>query len=118
MTAAEREWLERIEGKLDALLGRGQPQIDHYDGALVKLLHDTFDTDEFTRRDVIERAGISPALAKALLDTDVDTNSDTAIHDLSYALRRMKGTRAGKLHLWNDGNGNWQFMPVNLTPWD
>ncbi len=70
-------------------------------------------------RDVIERAEyLSSALTRALLDCDVDAKSDTAMHELKYALRRMKGTRVGDdLHLWNDGNGRWQFMPTHIMPW-
>jgi hypothetical protein len=107
LNAAEKAWLERIESKLDALLARGQPQTDRdEDEVLVKLLHDAFDTDEFTRRDIIERSAISPPITKALLNCDVDpAEPDTAEHYLKYALRRMKGTRVGELHLWNDGNG-------------
>jgi hypothetical protein len=117
MTRADRELLLSLHAKVDALLARFEPDIDHCEGALVTLLHDSFDTDQFTRRDVIERASISPALTRALLDCDVDAKSDMAMHELKYALRRMKGTRVGDLHLWNDGNGRWQFMPTHLTPW-
>lgn len=93
MTRADRELLLSLHAKVDALLARSEPDIDRYDGALVKLLHDSFDTEQFTRRDVIERGSISPALTRALLDCDVDAKSDTAMHELKYALRRMKGTR-------------------------
>lgn len=68
MTRADRELLLSLHAKVDALLARSEPDIDRYDGALVKLLHDSFDTDQFTRRDVIERAdylsGAHPSTAR------------------------------------------------------
>ncbi len=112
MTRADRELLLSLHAKVDFLIARGGPQVDRFDQALIDALHGAFDTDEFTRRDVIERAGISPALERALLDADVDTSSgvDEAMHWLGYALRRVKGSRvADGLHLQKNDTGRWQF---------
>ncbi len=118
MTRADRELLLSLHAKIDFLIARGGPQVDRFDQG-IDALQAAFDTDQFTRRDVLERAAISPALSRALLDADVDTSAtiDEASHWLGYVLRRIRGGRVAiGLHLQND-NGRWQFMPTHLTPW-
>ena len=93
---------------------------DQFERAAVDQLLECFDTDCFTRRDVIDRCAIAPKLAEAMSMLGVDfADGDIAAHRLSYIFRdNLRGGISGNLKLEKADKGIWQFIPISLSPWD